>query len=56
MPSCSGVKDPLMHRKLVPALKREMGQAYPELGAPKTLITETLRLRKPVSARRWSAA
>jgi alanyl-tRNA synthetase len=30
-----GVKEPLMW-KLVPALKREMGEAYPELGRAKT--------------------
>jgi alanyl-tRNA synthetase len=29
--------------KLVPALKREMGEAYPELGRAEDLITETLR-------------
>jgi alanyl-tRNA synthetase len=40
-----GVKEPLMW-KLVPALKREMGQAYPELGRAEDLITETLRLEE----------
>ncbi|MBV9705321.1 MAG: alanine--tRNA ligase [Methylobacteriaceae bacterium] len=37
-----GTKDPLMWR-LVPALVREMGQAYPELVRSEGLITETLR-------------
>ncbi len=36
-----GAKDPVMHR-LVPALVREMGAAYPELGYGQTLIEETL--------------
>jgi alanyl-tRNA synthetase len=40
-----GVKEPLMW-KLVPALKREMGEAYPELGRAENLITETLRLEE----------
>lgn len=40
-----GVKDPLMWR-LVPALVREMGAAYPELGRAQELITETLRLEE----------
>jgi alanyl-tRNA synthetase len=40
-----GVKEPLMW-KLVPALKREMGQAYPELARAEDLITETLRLEE----------
>ena len=40
-----GVKDPLMWR-LVPALVREMGAAYPELGRAQDLITETLRLEE----------
>ncbi len=35
-----GAKDPVMHR-LVPALIREMGAAYPELGRAQTLIEET---------------
>src|SRR5258707_12343384 len=38
-----GAKDPLMHR-LVWALGREMGQAYPELVRAENLIEETLRL------------
>src|SRR6202158_357369 len=38
-----GAKDPLMHR-LVWALVREMGQAYPELVRAENLIEETLRL------------
>jgi len=40
-----GVKEPLMW-KLVPALVREMGQAYPELVRAEALITETLRLEE----------
>ncbi|MBV2360778.1 alanine--tRNA ligase [Thalassococcus sp. CAU 1522] len=36
-----GAKDPVMHR-LVPALVRQMGAAYPELGRAQALITETL--------------
>src|SRR4051794_14717313 len=40
-----GAKDPLMWR-LVPALMREMGQAYPELIRAEPLITETLRLEE----------
>ncbi len=40
-----GARDPLMHR-LVPALIREMGQAYPELGRAEALISETLRLEE----------
>jgi len=40
-----GVKEPLMWR-LVPALVREMGAAYPELGRAQELITETLRLEE----------
>ncbi len=40
-----GVKDPLMWR-LVPALVREMGAAYSELGRAQELITETLRLEE----------
>ncbi|MBD3804782.1 MAG: alanine--tRNA ligase [Thioclava sp.] len=36
-----GAKDPVMHR-LVPALVREMGAAYPELGRAQALIEETL--------------
>jgi alanyl-tRNA synthetase len=40
-----GVKEPLMW-KLVPALKREMGEAYPELVRAEELITETLRLEE----------
>ncbi len=37
-----GAKDPVMHA-LVPALVREMGQAYPELGRAQPMIEETLR-------------
>jgi alanyl-tRNA synthetase len=40
-----GAKEPLMWR-LVPALVREMGQAYPELHRAEALITETLRLEE----------
>ena len=40
-----GSKDPVMWR-LVPALVREMGQAYPELVQAEALITETLRLEE----------
>ncbi|MCB5176568.1 alanine--tRNA ligase [Microvirga lenta] len=40
-----GARDPLMYR-LVPALVREMGQAYPELIRAEALITETLRLEE----------
>ncbi len=40
-----GAKDPVMHR-LVPALVRQMGAAYPELGRAEGLITETLRLEE----------
>ena len=40
-----GSRDPLMWR-LVPALVREMGQAYPELARAEPLIAETLRLEE----------
>ena len=40
-----GARDPLMWR-LVPALVREMGQAYPELVRAEALISETLRLEE----------
>jgi alanyl-tRNA synthetase len=40
-----GAVDPLMHR-LVPALVRQMGEAYPELVQARTLIEETLRLEE----------
>ncbi|WP_024512647.1 alanine--tRNA ligase [Bradyrhizobium sp. ARR65] len=40
-----GVQEPLMHR-LVWALVREMGQAYPELVRAENLIEETLRLEE----------
>ncbi|WP_026606934.1 alanine--tRNA ligase [Methylocapsa acidiphila] len=40
-----GAQEPLMWR-LVPALSREMGQAYPELLRAKALIVETLRLEE----------
>ena len=32
--------------RLVPALTRQMGQAYPELTAAEALITETLKLEE----------
>ncbi|CCV13327.1 alanine--tRNA ligase [Mesorhizobium sp. STM 4661] len=40
-----GARDPLMWR-LVPALVREMGQAYPELLRGEQMITETLKLEE----------
>ncbi|MDK3075759.1 alanine--tRNA ligase [Sedimentitalea sp. JM2-8] len=40
-----GVQDPLMYR-LVPALVRQMGAAYPELGRAQSLIEETLKLEE----------
>ena len=40
-----GAREPVMWR-LVPALSREMGQAYPELIRAEALITETLRLEE----------
>ena len=40
-----GVREPLMW-KLFPALKREMGEAYPELLRAEALITETLKLEE----------
>ena len=40
-----GVREPLMW-KLVPALTREMGAAYPELVRAESLITETLKLEE----------
>ncbi|GGB03135.1 alanine--tRNA ligase [Allosediminivita pacifica] len=40
-----GATDPLMHR-LVPALVRQMGQAYPELVRAQPLIEETLKLEE----------
>jgi alanyl-tRNA synthetase len=40
-----GAKEPLMWR-LVPALVREMGQAYPELVRAEPLVTETLKLEE----------
>ena len=40
-----GAREPTMFR-LVPALVREMGQAFPELVRAETLITETLRLEE----------
>ena len=40
-----GAKEPLMWR-LVPALVREMGQAYPELVRGQALIAETLKLEE----------
>jgi len=43
--SLLGANEPLMHR-LFPALKNEMGAAYPELGRAEALITETLFLEE----------
>ncbi|GGG75740.1 alanine--tRNA ligase [Salipiger pallidus] len=40
-----GAKDPVMHR-LVPALVRQMGAAYPELHRAQPLIEETLKLEE----------
>ncbi|WP_198372746.1 alanine--tRNA ligase, partial [Roseomonas rosulenta] len=40
-----GSRDPLMHR-LLPALVRQMGAAYPELVRAEALISETLRLEE----------
>jgi len=40
-----GAREPVMHR-LVPALVRQMGAAYPELSRAEGLITETLRLEE----------
>ncbi|TYC48566.1 alanine--tRNA ligase [Rhodobacterales bacterium] len=40
-----GASEPLMH-KLVPALVREMGRAYPELSRAEDLIAETLKLEE----------
>ncbi len=40
-----GAKDPVFYR-LVPALVRQMGTAYPELVRAESLITETLRLEE----------
>ncbi len=40
-----GARDPVFY-KLVPALVRQMGVAYPELGRAETLIEETLRLEE----------
>src|SRR6202041_51391 len=48
-----GARDPLMWR-LVPALTREMGQAYPELIRAESLISETLKLEEPRF--RWALA
>ena len=43
--SLLGAADPLMHR-LFPALRQEMGTAYPELVRAEALITETLLLEE----------
>ncbi len=40
-----GTKEALFH-KLVPALVRQMGAAYPELGQAESLIEETMRLEE----------
>ncbi|MGK7868688.1 alanine--tRNA ligase [Falsiroseomonas sp. E2-1-a20] len=40
-----GAREPLLHR-LVPALTRQMGAAYPEIFRAETLVIETLRLEE----------
>ena len=40
-----GAREPVMHR-LVPALVRQMGAAYPELGRAEDLIIDTLKLEE----------
>ena len=40
-----GAREPVMYR-LFPALLRQMGDAYPELGRAEALITETLKLEE----------
>ncbi len=40
-----GARDPVFY-KLVPALVRQMGVAYPELGRAESLISETMRLEE----------
>jgi len=40
-----GAKDPLLHR-LVPALTRQMGAAYPEILRAEPLVIETMRLEE----------
>ena len=40
-----GTREPMFHR-LVPALVRQMGAAYPELSRAEPLITETMRLEE----------
>src|SRR4051794_16067331 len=40
-----GTREPVLHR-LVPALVRQMGAAYPELPRAESLITETMRLEE----------
>ena len=40
-----GAREPLLYR-LVPALTRQMGQAYPELNHAEALIVETLKLEE----------
>jgi alanyl-tRNA synthetase len=40
-----GATEPVIYR-LVPALVREMGQAYPELGRGEALVSETIRLEE----------
>jgi alanyl-tRNA synthetase len=40
-----GARDPIMYR-LVPALVRQMGAAYPELGRAEDLIVDTLKLEE----------
>jgi alanyl-tRNA synthetase len=41
----SGARDPVLYR-MVPTLIREMGEAYPELGRARSLISETLELEE----------
>ncbi len=40
-----GVKEPMIY-KLLPALQKEMGEAYPELYARETLIKETIEIEE----------
>jgi alanyl-tRNA synthetase len=40
-----GAREPLLHR-LVPALSRQMGAAYPEILRAEALVTETMRLEE----------
>ena len=49
-----GARDPVFWR-LVPALVRQMGAAYPELGRAEALIRKRCGWRKPVSRPCWIA-